>query len=137
MVSAPPCTAQHVWAMPLDRSAKKLKLRFLKAQNLRAVYCPSVTNKLPNVVYHQARSLCYSKADKCIFTYLPPGPRGFANTPAPFNEGKVLSYTLVSHTHHANSALHTEALKPFSMLCHAWWCNCNGFCLADENTMVP
>lgn len=67
----------------------------------------------------------------------PPASRGFANTPAPFNEGKVPSYMLVSHTHHANSALHTEALKPFSMLCHAWRCNCNRFCLADENTTVP
>lgn len=52
----------------------------------------------------------------------PPGPRGFANTPAPFNEGKVLSYTPVTQAHRANSALHTEALKRFFMLYHTWQC---------------
>lgn len=66
----------------------------------------------------------------------PPGPKGFANTPAQFNEGKVLSYKLVSQAHRADSGLRREAPKPISMLCHAWQRDCNGFCLGDENTMV-
>lgn len=62
--------SRHHRASSTRPLCQEAQAQIFESSNLRAVYCPSMTNKLLNAVHQQASSLCYLKTDKCIITSL-------------------------------------------------------------------